>query len=164
MASAMNNTLYEAIDTDDSDLSSFSSTPFSAAPTVSSFTSYDVSLRSGSPTPSVWSVTSSIRANAYKQEFGRDLNNYSEVYRLPADAEELERLGADLRHFHLFASHPKFCRQPAHYASRNYGEIRSSVGSNHGGRYTRRDEGNIGPWMWKWFLVRAFPVIPSSSY
>ncbi len=38
-------------------------------------------------------MTSSLRANAYKEEYGRGLNNYSEVYRLPADAEELERLG-----------------------------------------------------------------------
>ncbi|KAF9021752.1 hypothetical protein BDZ89DRAFT_1198365 [Hymenopellis radicata] len=79
-------------DTDDSEISSVSSPPFSSPPSVSSYTSYDVSMRSGSPTPSVWSMTSSIRANAYKEEFGRGLNNYSEIYRLPADAEELERL------------------------------------------------------------------------
>ena len=35
-----------------------------------------------------------MRAQAFKQEFGRGLNNYSEVYRLPADEEELGRLGA----------------------------------------------------------------------
>lgn len=34
-----------------------------------------------------------MRAQAYKKEYGRDLNNYSDVYRLPADEEELERLG-----------------------------------------------------------------------
>jgi hypothetical protein len=90
----MATTLYQATtDTDDSDLSSVTSPPFSSASSVSSYTSYDVSMRSASPAPSVWSVTNSIRANAYKQEFGRDLNNYSEVYRLPADAEEMSEEG-----------------------------------------------------------------------
>lgn len=59
---------------------------------ASSRTSVDVSMRSSSPTPSVYSVTSSLRAQAYIQEYGRDLNNYSDVYRLPADQEELQRL------------------------------------------------------------------------
>ncbi|KAF7347471.1 hypothetical protein MVEN_01503200 [Mycena venus] len=69
------------------------SLPFSASgSTRGSRTSYDVSMRSASPTPSVWSMTSSMRAQAFKQEYGRELNNYSEVYRLPADDEELDRL------------------------------------------------------------------------
>ncbi|RDB28437.1 Secondary metabolism regulator laeA [Hypsizygus marmoreus] len=82
------------IDTDDDAYSVASLPPFSPPPSVgaSSHTSYDVSMRSGSPAPSVWSMTSSIRAQAFKQEFGRGINNYSEVYRLPADDEELERL------------------------------------------------------------------------
>lgn len=83
-------------DNDDSDTFSVSSIPpFSPTPSVgaSSHTSYDISMRSGSPAPSVWSMTSSLRAQAFKQEFGRGLNNYSEVYRLPADDEELDRLG-----------------------------------------------------------------------
>ncbi|KAF7356192.1 hypothetical protein MVEN_00950500 [Mycena venus] len=63
--------------------------PFSApGPTLSSRTSYDISMRSASPTPPVWS----IRAQAFKQEGGRELNTCSEVYRLPADNEELDRL------------------------------------------------------------------------
>nr|GAT61372.1 predicted protein [Mycena chlorophos] len=67
--------------------------PFSAPPsTYGSETSYDLSVRSESPTPSVLSVTSSIRASAFRQEYGRELNNYSEIYRLPADDEELDRL------------------------------------------------------------------------
>jgi len=33
-----------------------------------------------------------MRDQIYKQEYGRNLNNYSDVYRLPADEEELERL------------------------------------------------------------------------
>ena len=61
--------------------------------TVGSHTTFDASLRSGSPTPSVRTMTSSIRTQAYRQEFGRGINNYSEVYRLPADEEELARLG-----------------------------------------------------------------------
>ena len=71
----------------------------SSAP--SSRTSVSFSMRSPSPTPSVFSVTSSLRAQAYRQEYGRGLNNYSDVYRLPADEEELDRLGS-------FA-YPSFC-------------------------------------------------------
>ncbi|PPR06142.1 hypothetical protein CVT26_005364 [Gymnopilus dilepis] len=60
---------------------------------ASSMTSYEVdrSMRSASPV-SVLSVTESMQANIYRQEYGRGLNNYSDVYRLPADEEELERL------------------------------------------------------------------------
>lgn len=79
----------------DEDGSVVSFPPFSPPPSVSaeSNTSYDLSMRSGSPAPSVMSMTSSIRAQAFRQEFGRGINNYSEVYRLPADDEELDRLG-----------------------------------------------------------------------
>jgi hypothetical protein len=82
-------------DEDDSDIHSVASfPPFCISPSVaSSQTSYDVSMRSTSPVPSVWSITSSLRAQAFKQEYGRGLNNYSEVYRLAADDEELDRLG-----------------------------------------------------------------------
>lgn len=83
-------------DPDDSDDDySIASLPlFSAPPSVgTSHTSHDFSMRSSSPAPSVWSMTSSLRAQAFKQEYGRELNNYSEVYRLPADDEELDRLG-----------------------------------------------------------------------
>lgn len=76
-------------DSDDSDIFSLTS---EAAPTISS---YDVAsaMRSSSPAPSlVVSVTSSMQNQIYKQEYGRNLNNYSDVYRLPADEEELERL------------------------------------------------------------------------
>lgn len=79
----------------DSDIDSWTSLPpFSPSPSTDSYTSYDVSMRSESPAPSVLSMTSSMRAQAFKQEFGRGLNNYSEVYRLPADDEELDRLSA----------------------------------------------------------------------
>lgn len=50
-------------------------------------------MRSLSPAPSVYSMTNSLREQSYRVEFGRSLNNHSEVYRLPADPEELERLG-----------------------------------------------------------------------
>jgi len=41
---------------------------------------------------SVFSMSSSTRAQSFKHEYGRGLNNYSEVYQLPADDEELDRL------------------------------------------------------------------------
>jgi hypothetical protein len=78
---------------DDDSHSDVDSDIFSVHSAPSSVTSYDVSMRSGSPAPSIYSVTSSIRAASYRQEFGRGLNNYSEVYQLPADDEELDRLG-----------------------------------------------------------------------
>ncbi|KAI0715061.1 hypothetical protein C8Q76DRAFT_729407 [Earliella scabrosa] len=57
-----------------------------------SATSHDWEMRSASPAPSMYSVTSSLRAASYRHEYGRGINNYSEVYRLPADDEEYERL------------------------------------------------------------------------
>lgn len=60
---------------------------------ASSHTSYDQSRRSESPVPSVLSMTSALRAQAFRQEHGRSMNNYSEIYHLPADDEELDRLG-----------------------------------------------------------------------
>ncbi|KAH9081815.1 hypothetical protein EDB83DRAFT_2310143 [Lactarius deliciosus] len=84
---------------DDDSHSDVESDIFSLRSALSSATSYDVSMRSGSPAPSVYSVTSSIRAASYRQEYGRGLNNCSEVYRLPADDEELDRLDcADKQH------------------------------------------------------------------
>src|SRR6266436_7611027 len=77
----------------DDSLSDVESDIFSTRSATSSATSHDVSMRSGSPAPSVYSVTSSMRAASFRQEYGRGLNNYSEVYRLPADDEELDRLG-----------------------------------------------------------------------
>ncbi|KAL0951792.1 hypothetical protein HGRIS_008460 [Hohenbuehelia grisea] len=89
---------YPDVDSDsdmDSDShSSMSGSIFDPPPSESSATSYDVSMRSESPTPSIYSMTSSMRAAAYKLEYGRGLNNYSEVYSLPADDEELDRLDA----------------------------------------------------------------------
>ncbi|KAF9531824.1 hypothetical protein CPB83DRAFT_847890 [Crepidotus variabilis] len=62
---------------------------------ISSVTSYNVdqSMRSASPV-SVMSIDSTMQL--FKREYGRELNNYSDVYNLPADEEELDRL--DLQH------------------------------------------------------------------
>jgi len=61
----------------------------------SSVTSYDQdgSMRSASPV-SVISIASD--AELYRREYGRELNNYSDVYQLPADGEEFDRLGMSL--------------------------------------------------------------------
>ena len=84
-------------DEEGDDLSSLASFPAFSAHTQSSRTSVsEGSQRSASPTPSVYSVTSSVRAAAYRELHGRALNNYSEVYRLPADDDELDRLGKPL--------------------------------------------------------------------
>ncbi|KAI9511740.1 S-adenosyl-L-methionine-dependent methyltransferase [Russula earlei] len=77
---------------DDDLFSEADSDIFSTRSATSSATSFDVSMRSGSPAPSLYSVTSSIMAASYRHEYGRGLNNYSEVYQLPADDEELDRL------------------------------------------------------------------------
>jgi len=45
-----------------------------------------------SPAPSVYSVTDSIIAQSFTDEYGRRLNSYSNIYRLPADDEEITRL------------------------------------------------------------------------
>jgi len=94
-------------DDSDSDTESDRYTEMSINSSVaSSRTSVDVSMRSASPVPSVFSVTSSMRAQAYRQEYGRGLNNYSDVYRLPADDEELERLNKQ---------HEMFCKVMGRY-------------------------------------------------
>jgi hypothetical protein len=63
----------------------------------SSYTSYERTnqdSQSRSPSPaSVISLTDSLQTHIYRQEFGRGLNNYCDVYRLPADDEEWLRLG-----------------------------------------------------------------------
>ncbi|KAL1762531.1 S-adenosyl-L-methionine-dependent methyltransferase [Schizophyllum commune] len=83
-------------DCEDDAMSVTSFPPFSAGPSsVSSHTTHpqdDASMRSASPAPSVWSMTSSLRRQAYRHEYGRGLNNYSDIYSLPADDDEYERL------------------------------------------------------------------------
>lgn len=89
----------EVIDSDAESevLSTTSMPPFSATPSVtSSHTSYDAaaaSTRSVSPVPSVISMTDSVRSQIYRSKYGREFNNFSDVYALPADEEEMDRLG-----------------------------------------------------------------------
>ena len=78
---------------DESDRYSTVSGSYVVSGRASSVTTEDWETRSASPSPSVFSMTNSLRANAFRHEYGRGLNNYSDIYRLPADAEELERLG-----------------------------------------------------------------------
>jgi len=82
------NNFPDVSDASDSIYTTLSSNPFESY--ASSRTS--VSDRSSSPTPSVISLTSSLREEAIANEHGRGINTHSEVYRLPADAEEVERL------------------------------------------------------------------------
>ncbi|KAI0756516.1 hypothetical protein C8Q80DRAFT_1129062 [Daedaleopsis nitida] len=86
---------YEDDDDMDSDrysIASGSSNMHYARSVSTSATSHDWEMRSASPAPSVYSMTSSLRAASFRYEYGRGINNYSEVYRLPADDEEFERL------------------------------------------------------------------------
>jgi hypothetical protein len=84
--------LQNLADNDDSDVDSDSEMSVDCPRSGSSRTTVDLSMRSSSPTPSVLSVTSSLRAQAIAHEHGRGVNTSSEVYRLPADEEEVERL------------------------------------------------------------------------
>lgn len=89
-------------DSDDDDMRSTVSSLFSSPSDVdmSSGTSYTTdSNRSDSPAPSVLSMTSSMEAATFKIEYGRGINSASDVYSLPADDEELDRLGESLSRF-----------------------------------------------------------------
>ncbi|EJD54471.1 hypothetical protein AURDEDRAFT_110104 [Auricularia subglabra TFB-10046 SS5] len=46
----------------------------------------------GSPAPSVYSLTESLIRASFRKEFGRDVQNHSEIYHFPADSPEFERL------------------------------------------------------------------------
>ncbi|KAF5341849.1 hypothetical protein D9611_001724 [Ephemerocybe angulata] len=65
--------------------------PLPRAGTMSSY-SYHSSERFRTPSPSNYSVTPSVRESMYREEFGREINTYCDVYRLPADEEEIDRL------------------------------------------------------------------------
>jgi hypothetical protein len=81
--------MYSSSDVDTESIMSFE--PFSGTSASSATDMQDhASISSGA---SIFSISSSIRAQSFKHEYGRGLNNYSEVYQLPADDEELERLG-----------------------------------------------------------------------
>jgi hypothetical protein len=38
-------------------------------------------------------MTDSVRSQIYRSKYGREFNNFSDVYALPADEEEMNRLG-----------------------------------------------------------------------
>nr|UYF12286.1 LaeA2 protein [Pleurotus ostreatus] len=82
-------------DGSDDDARSSSDSLFSAPSDIDRIfnTSYTTdSHRSDSPTPSIISITPSLEARAFKVEYGRGMNSASDVYCLPADDEELDRL------------------------------------------------------------------------
>lgn len=109
---SLDNQVYTLSDDADSDSDSDRATRMSldsfSEATATSRTSVDLSMRSQSPAPSVFSMTNSLRAQAYKEEHGRNLNNYSDVYHLPADEEELERLGKFAHHLRQCRYHPSY--------------------------------------------------------
>jgi len=53
-----------------------------------------------SPAPSLYSLTSSLRDQSFKYVHGRSLNAHSDVYSLPADEEEAQRLYMQHRMFY----------------------------------------------------------------
>ncbi|EAU92569.1 hypothetical protein CC1G_06580 [Coprinopsis cinerea okayama7 len=81
---------------DTSDMSSVVSGPTrfsgSSVSSATSFTHNPSSVASEDSEPEVIEITHEMHAAMYKHEFGRSLNNYSDVYRLPVDEEELGRL------------------------------------------------------------------------
>lgn len=52
----------------------------------------DLDSSLGSPAPSVYSLTESLIRQSFRNEFGRDVQNHSDIYHLPADNLEFERL------------------------------------------------------------------------
>ncbi|KAG8712806.1 hypothetical protein FRC09_019433 [Ceratobasidium sp. 395] len=56
-----------------------------------------------SPAPSIYSLTESLRDQSFRHVHGRSLNAHSDVYSLPADEEEAERLYKQHRMFYHLA-------------------------------------------------------------
>ncbi|CAE6395523.1 unnamed protein product [Rhizoctonia solani] len=56
-----------------------------------------------SPAPSLYSLTPSLRDQSFRHVHGRSLNAHSDVYSLPADEEEAQRLYRQHRLFYLLA-------------------------------------------------------------
>ncbi|KAG9222320.1 hypothetical protein CCMSSC00406_0002655 [Pleurotus cornucopiae] len=102
-------------DSDDDMRSTVSSSLFSASGDVdmSSATSYSTaSNRSDSPAASFVSLTPSMEAAAFKIEYGRGINSASDVYSLPADDEELDRLDRQhLLFIEVMGKYPRPIRQ-----------------------------------------------------
>lgn len=148
---------HEEDDDMDTDAGSVFSGPASLgfAPSVAtSATSHDWDMRSASPAPSMYSMTSSLRAASYRHEFGRGINNYSEVYRLPADDEEFERLGMGPCAVVCHNNTDAINRQPARHVHGGDGEVPPLHGGSARGR-TGSIEDLRRPGLWKWQLVRA---------
>ncbi|KAG8681730.1 hypothetical protein FRC08_015434 [Ceratobasidium sp. 394] len=61
-----------------------------------------------SPAPSLYSLTSSLRDQSFKHVHGRSLNAHSDVYSLPADEEEAQRLYKQHRMFYLLAGNDHY--------------------------------------------------------
>lgn len=142
----------DATSASDKPSSMSSSPPFSPAPS-SSCTSLELDGRSVSPAPSVYSMTSSIREQSYRVEYGRGLNNYSEVYRLPADPEELERLGT-LHRATLRVNSSLRYRETASHVCGNHGQVCATIVGGHGRRRHRRPKSVSRPRLWERRLVR----------
>jgi len=113
----------------------------------------DGSMRTASPLSFI-SVASS--AGLFRREYGRELNNYSSVYQLPADGEEFERLGIPLSLIRLpWMLLIMLCiREATCDVRRCHGwKIRPSYGQGIGGRNFRTEKSLFGFRMWKWQLV-----------
>ena len=124
----------------ESDRYSVASSMHYAQSVSTSATSHDWEMRSASPAPSVYSMTSSLRASAYREEYGRGINNYSEVYRLPADDEEFERLGAAFRFFLPDEFSPRG-RSSAHHVYGSHGQVSPAPSRGSRRRHSRSDQG-----------------------
>ncbi|KAG8742607.1 hypothetical protein FRC10_001205 [Ceratobasidium sp. 414] len=61
-----------------------------------------------SPAPSLYSLTSSLRDQSFKHVHGRSLNAHSDVYSLPADEEEAQRLYKQHRMFYHLAGNDHY--------------------------------------------------------
>ena len=132
---------YGDVSDDESDAVSVMSVTSNFAPSVAtSATTVDWEMRSASPAPSVYSMTSSLRASAYREEYGRGINNYSEVYRLPADDEEFERLGAAFRFFLPDEFSPRG-RSSAHHVYGSHGQVSPATSRGSRRRHPRSDQG-----------------------
>ena len=150
---------YDDVSDDESDAVSVMSVSSKFAPSVAtSATTADWEMRSASRPPSVFSMTSSLRANAFRHENGRRLNNYSDIYRLPADEEELDRLGMmTTSRVTQSASLTQHSRQAAHNVHGGHGQVPSPSSRSSRRGPVRRAQGCCRSGMRKWELVSPFP-------
>jgi len=81
--------MYTSSDVETASVMSFEPFSYTSASSATDIQDH-ASISSGA---SVFSMSSSVRAQSFRLEYGRGLNNYSDVYQLPADDEELDRLG-----------------------------------------------------------------------